>query len=70
MRLFGYLVEWDNGPDRLLFRVKLDLEALRTGHVNRMAPNTAAAMLLVGLALILLRAGLGWLCWPPNHSPS
>ncbi len=45
---------WDGGPDQLLFREKLDLEALRTGQPNRMAPNTAAALLLVGLALLLL----------------
>ena len=52
LRLGGYLLDWDGGPDRLLFADKLDREALSTGHPNRMAPNTAAAMLLVGLALI------------------
>ncbi len=54
LRLGGYLVEWDGGPDRLLFRAKLDQEAQLTGHVNRMAPNTAAAMVLVGMALMFL----------------
>src|SRR5262249_51792934 len=39
-----------------LFRDKLDREALLTGHPNRMAPNTAAALLLIGLALLFLRA--------------
>jgi PAS domain S-box-containing protein len=56
LRLGGYLLAWDRGPDRLLFRAKLDMEGLRTGHPNRMAPNTAGAMLLVGLALTLLDA--------------
>src|SRR5262249_10297095 len=51
-RLGGYLLGWDGGPDRLLFADKLAQEASSTGHTNRMAPNTAAAMLLVGLALI------------------
>ncbi|HKI18003.1 MAG TPA: histidine kinase dimerization/phospho-acceptor domain-containing protein, partial [Isosphaeraceae bacterium] len=53
-RLGGYVLAWDRGPDQLLFREKLDLESLRTGQPNRMAPNTAAALLLVGLALLLL----------------
>src|SRR5262249_17225225 len=56
LRLGGYLFAWDGGPDQLLFRAKLDLEGLRTGHPNRMAPNTAVAILLVGLALLLLDA--------------
>jgi PAS domain S-box-containing protein len=56
IRLVGYLADWDGGPDRLLFRVKLDQEALRTGHANRMAPNTATALLLVGQALLALGA--------------
>src|SRR5262249_43022308 len=56
LRLGGYLGGWDGGPDQFLFRGKLDQEALYTGHPNRMAPNTAAALLLVGLALLLLDA--------------
>jgi PAS domain S-box-containing protein len=55
-RFGGYLREWDVGPDRILFRDKLDREALSTGHPNRMAPNTAAAMLLLGLSLVFLAA--------------
>jgi hypothetical protein len=43
LRLGGYWLGSDMGPDRLLFRQKLDLAALRTGHPNRMAPNTAAS---------------------------
>ena len=35
---------------------KLAREAVRAGLPNRMAPNTAAALLLVGLALLLLDA--------------
>jgi PAS domain S-box-containing protein len=58
-RLAGYCAGWDLGPDRLLFGPKLDLEALRTGHPNRMAPNTAVAFLLLGLALLFSSSG-----WP------
>jgi predicted Ser/Thr protein kinase len=56
LRLGGYLLDWDSGPDRMLFPDKIDREALRTGHRNRMAPNTAAAILLIGLALMFLSA--------------
>jgi two-component system sensor histidine kinase/response regulator len=56
LRFGGYLLDWDGGPDRILFRQRLDREALSTGHPNRMAPNTAAALLLVGLALVFLGA--------------
>ncbi|QEL20799.1 response regulator [Limnoglobus roseus] len=54
LRLGGYLIGWDGGPDQLLFRAALDREALRTGHANRMSPNTAVAFLLVAVALLLL----------------
>jgi PAS domain S-box-containing protein len=54
LRLGGYWFVWDRGPDQWLFRERLDLEVLRTGQPNRMAPNTAAALVLVGLALLLL----------------
>ena len=51
---------WDLGLDRVLFREQL----ARAGgtHPNRMAPNTAAAFLLVGLALLTLdhRTERGW----------
>src|SRR5262245_26540845 len=53
-RLGGYLAGRDGGPDQWLFREALEREALRLGHPNRMAPNTAAAFVLVGLALALL----------------
>ena len=56
VRCGGYLMNWDVGPDRMLFRAKLDRELLSAGHLNRMAPNTAAAILLVGLALMFLGA--------------
>jgi signal transduction histidine kinase/DNA-binding response OmpR family regulator len=56
LRLAGYLLAWDFGPDQLLFRHKLALEDQRAGYPNRMAPNTAAAMLLVGLSLLFLEA--------------
>src|SRR5262245_56233496 len=54
VRLGGYLFDWDGGPDRWLFREQLDREAARAGHLNRMAPNTAMALVAVGLALLLL----------------
>ncbi len=44
----------DNGPDQMLFRGKLDREALILGHPNRMAPNTAATFIISGLALLLM----------------
>ncbi|QEG33125.1 hybrid sensor histidine kinase/response regulator [Bythopirellula goksoeyrii] len=50
IRLGGYWLDWDNGPDRWLFRQ--GLEAYDTP--NRMAPNTAACFLLCGLALLLI----------------
>ena len=55
-RVGGYLAGWDGGPDQLLFRAALDREAARAGLPNRMSPNTAAAFVLVGLALMLLDA--------------
>jgi PAS domain S-box-containing protein len=56
LRVGGYLSGWDHGPDRLLFPGKLDLEAQHAGQPNRMAPNTAAAVMFVGLALLLLNS--------------
>jgi PAS domain S-box-containing protein len=53
-RLAGYLVGWDGGPDRWLFREGLQREAVSLGQINRMAPNTAAAFVLVAVALALL----------------
>ena len=50
LRLAGYAIGWDNGPDRWLFRHELEQYATP----NRMAPNTAACFLLCGLALALL----------------
>jgi two-component system sensor histidine kinase/response regulator len=53
-RLGGYLGGWSGGPDQLLFPEKLEWEAVQFGQPNRMAPNTAAAFVLVGLALAML----------------
>jgi PAS domain S-box-containing protein len=50
LRLIGYLLGTEFGVDRLLF-------AARLGE-NRMAPNTAACFLLVGLASLLPDQGL------------
>ena len=56
VRLAGYFARWDGGPDQMLFRQRLEREVDRIGQANRMAPNTAAAFALVGLALLLLDA--------------
>ncbi len=56
MRVGGYVFEWDGGPDQMLFRPQLDADIFRTGYANRMAPNTAAALVAVGVALMLLDA--------------
>ena len=57
LRVGGYLLNWDAGPDRFLFAERLAEEALGSGHPNRMAPNTAAGMLMIGLGLIGLGTG-------------
>jgi|GEM_PF-2624954 len=51
------------GPDGLLFADKLAAEAERVGRVNRMAPNSAAAFVLTGLALLVLDLRIGRV-WP------
>jgi PAS domain S-box-containing protein len=56
LRVGGYVFAWDKGPDQWLFTHKLELERLRTGQPNRMAPNTATGLILIGLALLLLNA--------------
>ncbi|WP_406698507.1 PAS domain S-box protein [Singulisphaera sp. Ch08] len=53
-RVGGYLTGWDRGADQLLFHAKLEQEAMWSGHPNRMAPNTAAAFVFIGLALAML----------------
>jgi len=40
LRIVGYLIAWDGGPDQFLFREKLDREIPLLGYPNRMAPNT------------------------------
>ena len=54
LRLVGYALRLDLGVDSWLFRSRL--EALAPGPPNRMAPNTAAAFVLLGSALFLLDA--------------
>src|SRR5690606_18080761 len=49
----------DTGFDQMLFREKLDHEALALGYANRMAPNTAVAFVLSGLALLFLDLRIG-----------
>src|SRR5436309_10722501 len=53
-RFVGYLFSWDAGPDQWLFHDLLQREATRLGYANRSAPNTATALLFIGLALLLL----------------
>ena len=48
IRLAGYAIGWDNGPDSWLFRQQLD----QYTPPNRMAPNTAGCFVLCGLALL------------------
>src|SRR5439155_10290019 len=52
--LTGYLFGWQHGPDQWLFHDQVLRDAERLGYANRMAPNTAAAFVAVGLALLLL----------------
>ncbi|TNE27363.1 MAG: response regulator [Alphaproteobacteria bacterium] len=56
---FNQYTGTDTGFDQMLFREKLDKEALALGYANRMAPNTAAAFILSALALLLLDVKLG-----------
>ncbi len=58
----GILFGWHSGLDRFLFKEKLEQEALLAGHPNRMAPNTAVAFLLVGVALALFDVKI-WRLW-------
>ena len=69
VRLGGYALEWDGGPDQLLFREKLAVEDRHAGYPNRMAPNTAAALVLVGLALLLLARSRGAWSWQASARP-
>ena len=52
IRLGGYWLDLDGGPDYWLFQQKLDQETLRLGHANRMAPNTAMAFILISMAVL------------------
>ncbi|HEY3781028.1 MAG TPA: ATP-binding protein [Fimbriimonadaceae bacterium] len=47
IRLIGYAAGWESGIDCLFFLNRLQAESIP----NRMAPNTAAAFLLIGLTL-------------------
>ncbi|WP_149108331.1 response regulator [Limnoglobus roseus] len=49
-RLVGYSFGWDFGPDRILFAERLAAYDIP----NRMAPNTAVGLVIIGLALLLL----------------
>lgn len=52
IKLLGIVTGWDLGIDQVLFRDQL---AASGSHLaNRMAPNTATAFLLIGLALVSL----------------
>lgn len=54
VKLGSVIVGYDAYIDSYLFTEQLNLEAQTIGYVNRMAPNTAAAFLLTGIALLLL----------------
>jgi hypothetical protein len=60
LRLIGYLLESDFGPDRWLFSTQLEGGKFS----NRMAPNTAFNFLLIGIALCWLDVRLLNRCWP------
>jgi two-component system, sensor histidine kinase and response regulator len=49
-RILGYYTAWNPGLDEILFSDRL----AQPDHDNRMAPNTAARFIFVGLALALL----------------
>ncbi len=59
----AHFAGWENGVDSLLFREKLDAEAQRLGHPNRMAPNTAITFIAMSFALLLLDRRFGRV-WP------
>jgi len=61
-KLGDYLLGWPTGIDNLLFGSKLATASLASP--NRIAPNTALCLALLGLALLLLDAELG------NHRPA
>ncbi|GAC1640586.1 MAG: hypothetical protein NVS4B2_30080 [Chloroflexota bacterium] len=52
IKLFGIVTGWDLGIDQVLFHDQLAPAGSRL--VNRMAPNTATAFLLMGLVLVSL----------------
>jgi two-component system, cell cycle sensor histidine kinase and response regulator CckA len=58
--LARFFTPWDLGPDRLLFADQLG--RVNEGRPNRMAPNTALNLVLLGVALLCLdyRTRRGW----------
>ena len=63
VRLAAYWIDWDEGPDRWLFREGLEQYPI----ANRMAPNTAACFLISGAALLSLDIKWGRLFRPAEH---
>lgn len=49
LRLLGYLLDWDRGPDQWLFRDRLQDD--QSPFANRMAPNAALNFILLGTGL-------------------
>ncbi len=55
LRLVAYSQGWDFGPDRALFPERLAAYEIP----NRMAPNTAVGLLLIGISLLTLDTRVG-----------
>ncbi|MEN3941916.1 ATP-binding protein [Prosthecobacter sp. SYSU 5D2] len=53
LRLFGYILGTDQGPDQWLFAASLDDEP--SPFPNRMAPNAALGFVLLGSGLLLMQ---------------
>lgn len=52
IRLLGYLLAWDSGPDQWLFRDRLQDD--ESSFANRMAPNASLNFILLGSGLWLM----------------
>ena len=69
LRLGGYLLDWDGGPDQLLFREKLALEDQRAGYPNRMRRTRQRPCSWSAWPYCFWRRGLCAACWPGSSRP-